>query len=80
MNDTVYTALGKASSLKSLQEIAYKKNNIIKDLMQKKHMSLADAVEKANKMVDIKGIKKKVNELTQPMIRLKDKDTGMKIT
>ena len=40
MNDTVYTALAHLSSLKSLQEIAYKKNNIIKDLMQKKHMSL----------------------------------------
>lgn len=78
-NDTVYTALGKASALKSLQEIAYKKNNIIKDLIQKKHMSLADAVEKANHMIDIKSIEKRVNELTEPMIRLRDPDTGVKI-
>ena len=76
-NDTVYTALGKASALKSLKEVASKKNNLIKDLMQKKHMSLADAVEIADKKIDIKGIEKKVDELTAPTFPIKNKKTGI---
>jgi len=71
-NDTVNTARGKLTALKSLKEIAARKNDILIDLMQDKHMNLGDAVKQANKMVDIKAIDKEVRKLTSPMITLKD--------
>jgi hypothetical protein len=71
-NDTVNTARGKLTALKSLKEIAERKNDIMLDLMQNKHMNLGDAVKKANKMVDVKAIDQEVKKLTSPMITLKD--------
>lgn len=71
-NDTVSSARGKLTALKSLKEIAKKKNDIIINLMQNKHMNIGDAVKQANKMVDIKSIGQQVKKLTSPMITLKD--------
>jgi len=71
-NDTVDTARGKLTALKSLKEIAERKNDIMLDLMQNKHMNLGDAVKQANKMVDVKAIDREVKKLTSPMITLKD--------
>lgn len=79
-NDTVNTARGKLRALKSLKEIAQRKNDVILDLMQKKHLNLGDAVNKANQMVDVKGIDKEVQKLTSPMITLKNPNTGETIT
>lgn len=78
-NDTVYTALGKLQTLKALKEIAWKKNIIIKNYMQKDKMSLADAVERADKQVDIKAVDKAVKEYTQPMYKLRNPKTGQTI-
>lgn len=79
-NDTVSTARGKLTALKALKEIGQKKNDIILDLMQDKHMNLGDAVKQANKMVDAKAIGQQVKELTQPKVTLKNKKTGVSIT
>jgi hypothetical protein len=79
-NDTVSTARGKLTALKSLKEIAERKNDILLDLMQNKHMNLGDAVKQANKMVDVKAIDKEVKKLTSPMVTLKDpKNPGITI-
>lgn len=75
-NDTVYTALGKLRALKSLKEIAWQKNKLIDQFLEKNHMSLAQAVEQAEKRVDIKAIDQKVKDLTSPVITLKNKKTG----
>jgi hypothetical protein len=79
-NDTVASARGKLTALKALKEIGQKKNDIILDLMQDKHMNLGDAVKQANKMVDTKAIGQQVKELTQPKVTLKNKKTGVSIT
>lgn len=78
--DTVNTARGKLTALKELKEIAEKKNDVILNLMQNKHLNLGDAVKQANKMVDVKAIDKQVKELTQPLVTLKNKKTGQSIT
>jgi|GEM_PF-1579848 len=62
-NDNIYVAEGKLRSLKTLKEIAQKKNDIILQLMQKKHMNLGDAAAIADKSVNTKAIEKHVNEL-----------------
>lgn len=77
--DTVNTARGKLTALKSLKEIAERKNDIILNLMQNKHMNLGDAVKQANKKINVKDIDKQVKELTQPMITVKNKKTGESI-
>lgn len=74
-NDTVNSARGKLTALKSLKQIAEKKNDIILDLMQNQHMNLGDAVKIANKNVDIRAIDKQVKEATQPTIAIRNKKT-----
>lgn len=78
-NDTVNTARGKLTALKSLKEIAQRKNDIILDLMQNKHMNIGDAVKIANKIVDVKAIGEEVKKLNSPMISLKNPKTGITI-
>ncbi len=68
-DDTIPVIRGKSRSLKELNKIAYKKNQIISQLMDIKNknpMSLTDAVEEANKRVDISKIQKDVNNLVNP--------------
>jgi hypothetical protein len=68
-NDTIEALRGKARSLKELNKIAYQKNQIITKLMDtrnKNPMSLTDAVEEANKRVDVSKIEKEVNRLVHP--------------
>ena len=77
-NDTVNSARGKLTALKTLKEVAEQKNEIILDLMQHKHMSVGDAVKQANKAVDWKAIDAQVKKATSPMITLKS-PTGMTI-
>lgn len=79
-NDTVYTALGKLETLKALKEIAYEKNKIVRDLIKNKKLDLAEAVEIADKRLPIKEIEKSVRNLTQPMITIRNKNTGDFIT
>jgi len=78
-NDTVNSARGKLTALKTLKEIAEKKNDIILDLLQNKHINIGDAVKVANNMVDDKAIAKKVKKLTSPMISVKNPKTGITI-
>jgi hypothetical protein len=72
-NDTVYTAMGKMQTLKSLKDIAYKKNELIEHYVDDEKMSLAKAVQRADKEIDISAIDKKVAELTEPTIKIKSK-------
>lgn len=76
-NDTVYTALGKIEALKSLHDIAETKNALISGYLQKNNMNLPEAIAKANKMVDVKGIREKVKELTEPLHAFKSNKTGL---
>jgi hypothetical protein len=79
-NDTTNTARGKLTALKTLKEIAEKKNDIILNLLQNKHMNVGDAVKVANIMVDDKAIAQDVKKLTSPMITLHDpKNPGITI-
>jgi len=67
--DTIPAIQGKARSLKELNKIAYEKNFLVSTYMDKRNkhpMSLTDAVEKANKAVDISKIKKDVERLVHP--------------
>lgn len=77
-DDTVYTALGKLQSLKALKEIAWEKNKLISKYIKKDKMDLADAVERADKNIDIKSIEKKVKDLTAPTIEVEN-SKGMKL-
>jgi len=68
-DDTIPVIRGKARSLKELNKIAYKKNQIISQLMDIKNrnpMNLTEAVEEANKRVDVSKIEKEVNNLVHP--------------
>ncbi len=78
-NDTVYTALGKLQTLKALKDIAWQKNVMIKNLMERDRLSLADAVERVDQKIDIKSIDKAVREYTQPMYKLRNPKTGQTI-
>lgn len=74
--DTVNSIRGKVGALKALKEVAEKKNEIISDLMEKKHMSLSNAVKFANKQIDIKSIDKQVKAAIEPKISLTNHKTG----
>jgi hypothetical protein len=68
-DDNIDVIRGKALSLKELNKIAYQKNKIISQLMDtrnKNPMTLTDAVEEANKRVDVSKIEKEVNRLVHP--------------
>lgn len=78
-SDTVYTALGKLQTLKALHDIAWLKDMTIKNYMQNKGMSLADAVERANKEVNVKAIDEAVKEYTQPLYPIRNKKTHQTI-
>lgn len=74
--DTVNTIRGKLGALKALKEIAWQKNKIINELMQNSHMNLSDAVEQADKMVDIKNIDRQVRRAIEPTVEIRNKKTG----
>ena len=79
-NDTVATIRGKLTALKALKEVAEKKNDVILDLMQNKHMNLGDAVREANKRVDIRAIDRAARKASEPTITIKNPKTGQKRT
>lgn len=70
--DTVYTASGKLETLKALHDIASKKVSLINQFLKDKRMTPEEAISKANKMIDIKAIDKRVKELTAPSIKLEN--------
>jgi hypothetical protein len=74
-NDTVSSALGKLRSAHTLHDIAEQKNSIMSQLL-KRGYSEADAIEKANKMVDIKAIEKETNDRLQRRITIRNNKTG----
>ena len=67
-SDPIHVAEGKLQSAIALHDIAQKKNDIISELLDK-GINLSDAVKRANKMVDVRAIEKKTDEL------LRDKPT-----
>jgi ribosomal protein L14E/L6E/L27E len=74
-NDTVYTATGKLQTLKALHDIAVTKNSLIDLYLKDSKITPAQAVEKANKAVDIKAIDKRVKELTAPAVKIDNPKT-----
>lgn len=65
-NDTMGVIQGKLQSLKTLKQIAEAKNEIILGLMTNQHKNLGEATAMANKMVDVTGIEKQVDNLLNP--------------
>lgn len=78
-SDTVYTALGKMEALKSLHDIAEKKNSLVNKYIEKDHLSQTEAIDRANKEVNVGAIRNKVKELTQPLHEFQNKKTGVTI-
>lgn len=74
--DPVGVAEGKIRSLTTLKKIAEQKNKIILRLMQDKHMNQGDAIEEANKRVDIKPIELEVTKLLEPRVSVTNQRTG----
>jgi hypothetical protein len=74
-NDTVYTATGKLQTLKALHDIAVTKNSLIDLYLKDPKITPAQAVEKANKAVDITAIDKRVKELTEPAVKIDNPKT-----
>lgn len=75
LNDTVYTATGKLQTLKILHDVAEKKARLIDQYLKNKNMTPAEAVSKANKMVDVSSIEKRVKELTAPTVEIENPET-----
>lgn len=76
-HDTVESAIGKLRSARSLHDIAEKKNQIVSELLEKGYNE-ADAVKKANKMVDVSAIEKATDDLLERKIEIKNSKTGEK--
>lgn len=76
-HDTIDSAIGKLHSATALHDIAEKKNQIVSELLQKGYNE-ADAVRKANKMVDVSAIEKETNSRLQRKIEVRNSKTGEK--
>lgn len=74
-SDTIESSEGKLTNAKNLHDIAVKKNNIIKDLL-KKGVDEADAVEIANKKVDVSAIRRATDKLFERKITIRNNKTG----
>ncbi len=75
-SDTIESSEGKLTNAKNLHDIAEKKNIIIKNLL-KKGVDEADAVEEANKRVDVSAIRRATDKLLERQISVTNKKTGV---
>ncbi|HLX54777.1 MAG TPA: hypothetical protein VKR58_12585, partial [Aquella sp.] len=62
-NDTFNVALGKVQAAMLYKDLNMKRIGIASDLMQKQHISKINALEKADKMIDGKSIRNKIDNL-----------------
>lgn len=76
-HDTIESATGKLRSARALHDIAEQKNQIVSELLDEGYNE-AEAVKKANKMVDVRAIEKATNESLQRKIEIKNSKTGEK--
>lgn len=74
-SDTVESSEGKITNAKNLHDIAEKKNNIIKNLL-KNGVDEADAVEIANKKVDVSAIRRATDKLLERKVSVTNNKTG----
>jgi hypothetical protein len=74
-SDTIESAEGKLTNAKNLHDIAEKKYHIIKDLL-KQGVDEADAVDIANKKVDVSAIRRATDKLLERKISVTNKKTG----
>lgn len=74
-SDTVESSEGKLTNAKNLHDIAVQKNKIIKNLL-KQGIDEAEAVEIANKKVDINKVRKATDKLLERKIKIKNNKTG----
>jgi hypothetical protein len=65
-NDTWNVMVGKLGSIATFNEMTKERARIAGQLMEKKHMNRADAVEKADSMVDGKAIRKQMEGKLNP--------------
>ncbi len=75
-SDTIESSEGKLTNAKNLHDIAEKKNHIIKNLL-KNGVDEADAVEIANKNVDISAIRRATDKLLERKISVTNQKTGV---
>lgn len=76
-SDTIESSEGKMTNAKNLHDIAVQKNNIIKNLL-KQGVDEADAVEIANKKVDVSAIRRATDKLLEHSITDDDIETTAK--
>lgn len=76
-SDTIESSEGKITNAKNLHDIAVQKNNIIKNLL-KKGVDEADAVEQANKDVDVSAIRRTTDKLLERKVSVTNNKTGEK--
>lgn len=74
-SDTIESGEGKLRNAKNLHDIAEKKNIIIKNLL-KQGIDEADAVEIANKKVDVSAIRRATDKLLERKISVTSDKTG----
>jgi hypothetical protein len=74
-SDTIESSEGKLTNAKNLHDIAVQKNNIIKNLL-KQGVDEADAVETANKKVDVTAIRRATDKLLERKVSVTNNKTG----
>lgn len=65
-NDTWNAMIGKLGSIESFNEMTKQRSRIASQLMQKEHLNRGDALERADKMVDGKAIRQKIENSLSP--------------
>lgn len=65
-DDTWNSMIGKLSSIKTFNEMTKQRSRIASKLIQEKHMNKGDALEKADKQIDGKSIRKSIDEKLNP--------------
>ena len=78
-SDTIDVALGKLRSSTALHDIAYQKNKVVSELLQKGYNE-TEAINMANKMIDVKAIEKETKDRLSRKIEIRNAKTGEKKT
>ncbi len=65
--DTWNTMVGKLASIKTFNEMTKKRARLASELIQKEHLNRGEAIEKADKQLDGKAIRQKVEQKLNPI-------------
>lgn len=81
-SDTVDTARGKVQALSFFNKMLHERSRLTAEFMSKEHMNQAEALERADKLIDGDKIRKSIESqmYPDPMVQLRNKKTGETIT